>query len=155
MNNRIRCRTSILPVILCVPITATICGCGSQQTDLVQSGYVSLEPTLRGSLSHEPEVSEVGGELVVSGQLDSGELTNGGHVDVWVTGPDGATVYEAAVNFRKPAPPTNTGGRWGTYRDPRTNLHATYSVQFPGLPPQGSVVHVKFDPQPHAKTGDK
>lgn len=146
----------IVRSVLVPGMLVTVCaGCASEHKDLVQSSYVSLEPTLAASLSHPPEVYEKGGELVIEGRLDSGEVTNGGHVDVWVNGPDGTTVYEAAVNFRKPTTQTQTGGPRGGYRGPRSNPHATYSVRFPGLPPQGSVVHVKFDSQPHVKTGDR
>lgn len=144
---------SVLPSTLYVAIVAAFSGCASHQSDLLQNGYVSLEPTLSGSLSHAPEISERDGEMVVSGRLDSGEITNGGHVDVRVVGPDGATVYEAAIDFRKPRPQSQTGGPKGGYRGPRTNPHATYSVRFPGLPPQGSVVHVKLDAMPHGKAG--
>lgn len=141
--------------LLCGGMFIVCAGCASRPNDLVQSSYLSVEPTLASSLSHPPEVYEKDGELVVEGRLDSGDVTNGGHVDVWVSGPDGRAVYEAAVNFRKPAAQTQTGGPRGGYRGPRTNPHATYSVRFPGLPPQGSVVHVKFDSQPHASAGGK
>jgi hypothetical protein len=141
-------------VLACGILVAACTGCASQHKDLVQTSYVSLEPTLTASLAHPPEVYETDGELVVEGRLDSGEVAKGGHIDVWVKGPDGTTVYEAAVNFRKPPAQTQTGGPRGGYRGPRTNPHATYSARFPGLPPQGSVVHVNLDSQPHPKMGD-
>jgi hypothetical protein len=142
-------------VLACVVLVAACSGCASQHKDLVQTSYLSLEPTLTASLSHPPEVYETDGELVIEGRLDSGEVAKGGHIDVWVKGPDGTTVYQAAVNFRKPPAQTQAGGPRGGYRGPRTNPHATYSVRFPGLPPQGSVVHVKLDSQPHAQMGDE
>lgn len=155
MKSAVLTLKTIQSVLACAVLVAACTGCASQHKDLVQASYVSLEPTLTASLAHPPEVYETDGELVVEGRLDSGDITKGGHIDVWVNGPDGTTVYEAAVNFRKPLVQTQTSGPRGGYRGPRTNPHATYSVRFPGLPPQGSVVHVKFDPQPHAKTGDK
>ena len=155
MKSSARVLKSVRLALCCGGISIVCVSCASRPNDLVQSSYLSLEPALASTLSHPPEVYEKGGELVIEGRLDSGEIVNGGHVDVWVNGPDGTTVYEAAVNFRKPTAQTQTGGPRGGYRGPRTNPHATYSVRFPGLPPQGSVVHVKFDSQPHVKTGEK
>lgn len=150
------CTLNMIQAVVASTLLVFACaGCASQHKDLVEASYLSLEPTLTASLAHAPDVFEKDGELVIEGRLDSGEITKGGHIDVWVKGPDGTTVYEAAVNFRKPAAQTQTGGPRGGYRGPRTNPHATYSIRFPGLPPQGSVVHVKFDSQPHVKMENK
>lgn len=131
-------------------VLSILSGCAADRTDLVRSGYLSLQPTLTASLAHPPEVYEQDGALVVKGQLDSSEINKGGHVDVQVIGPDGAIVYDASVNYRKPQAQTPTGPR-GQYRGPRSpsESHATYAVRFPGLPPAGSVVRVKYDPQQH------
>lgn len=137
-------------VLACGMLVVTIAGCASERKDLVQASYLSLEPTLTTTLSHPPEVYENNGALVVEGRLDSGDVAKGGHIDVWVRDPNGTTVYEAAVNFRRPSARTQTGGSRGASRATRASQHATYSVRFPGLPPQGSVVHVKYDPEPHA-----
>ena len=133
-----------------------LAGCASNRTDLVKTGYLSLQPTLTASLGHPPEVYEQDGGLVVNGRLDASEATKGGHVDVQVVGPDGAVVFDASVNYRKPSAQTQTGPR-GSVRGPRSpaDSHATYSVRFPGLPPEGSVVRVKYDPQPHQSEGTK
>ena len=141
---------------LIVTSLACLGGCASNRTDLVKSGYLSLQPTLTASLAHAPEVYERDGALVVEGQLDSSETAKSGHVDVQVVGPDGTVVYDASVNYRKPVAMTPSGPR-GSYSGPRSRAdrHATYSVQFPGLPPVGSVVRVKFDPQPHQREGSK
>ena len=155
MNSNVSTFKIVESVVISGVLVAACAGCVSQHRDLVQSSYVSLEPALTASLSHPPEVYEKDGGFVVEGRLDSGEITNGGHVDVWVSGPDGTAVYEAAVKFIKPAAQAQTGGPRGGYRVPRISSHATYSVRFPGLPPQGSVVHVKFDSQPHTDRGDK
>src|SRR5690349_8223550 len=120
----------VLSAALCGITAAVLCACASTKTNLLQQEYVSLAPA--ESLSHPPEVYEDNGEFVVSGKLDSAEAINRGHVDVTVVGPDGTKVYEASVDFRKPRPQT-TGTR-GTVHASRTDLHATYSVRFPGLP---------------------
>ena len=122
MKSSARVLKSVQLALCCGGMSIVCVGCASRPNDLVQSSYLSLEPTLAASLSHPPEVYEKGGELVIEGRLDSGEVTNGGHVDVWVNGPDGTTVYEAAVNFRKPTAQTQTGGPRGGYRGPRSNL---------------------------------
>lgn len=155
MKSAVSTLKSIQSVLACSVRVAACTGCASQHNDLVQTSYVSLEPNLTTQLTHPPEVYETDGQLVVEGQLDSGQVTKGGHIDGWVKGPGGTTVYEAAVNFRKPPTQTQTGGPRGGSRGPRTNPHASCSVRFPGLPPQGSVVHVKIDSQPHPKMGDK
>ena len=133
-----------------------LAGCASNRTDLVKTGYLSLQPTLTASLAHPPEVYEQDGGLVVNGRLDSAEATKGGHVDVQVVGPDGTVVFDASVNYRRPSATTPSGPR-GTARGPRSpaDSHATYSVRFPGLPPSGSVVHVQYDAQPHSAEGPK
>lgn len=137
-------------------LCAVLGGCASNRTDLVKSGYLSLQPNLTAQLAHAPDVYEQGGGLVVDGQLDSSEVSRGGHVDVQVVSPDGTVVYDASVNYRKPSAQAPTGPR-GTYRGPRSSAdsHSTYSVRFPGLPPHGSVVRVKYDPQPHQAEGSK
>ncbi len=137
-------------VLVAVAMGILLAGCASTRTDLVKSGYLSLQPTLTAALSHSPDIYERDGGLVVDGRLDSSEVTKGGHVDIQVIGPDGEVVYDAAVNYRQPSSRTPTGPR-GSQREPRSqgDSHATYSVRFPGLPPEGSVVRVKHDPQPH------
>ena len=143
----------LIPLLVIVSILS---GCASNRTDLVKTGYLSLQPTLTASLAHPPEVYEQEGELVVKGQMDSSEVRKGGHVDIQVVGPDGAVVYDASVNYRMPQAPMPVGPR-GQYRGPRSSSenHATYAVRFPGLPPAGSVVSVKYDPQPHGASGSK
>lgn len=137
-------------VLAAVAMSILLAGCASTRTDLVKSGYLSLQPTLTAALSHSPDIYERDGGLVVDGWLDASEVTKGGHVDIQVIGPDGEIVYDAAVNYRQPSLLTPTGPR-GSQRGPRSQAdsHATYSVRFPGLPPEGSVVRVKQDPQPH------
>lgn len=143
-------------MILIVTTLTFVSGCASNRTDLVKSGFLSLQPTLTASLANPPEVYERQGALVVDGQLEASEVTKGGHVDVQVIAPDGTVVFGAQVNYRRPATQMPTGPR-GTYRGPRSpaDSHATYSVTFPGLPPEGSVVRVKYDPQPHDVDGSK
>lgn len=129
-------------------------GCASNRTDLVQSGYLSVEPTLTKTLSHAPEVYEQDGGLVVSGTLDSDEATRGGHIDVSVVAPDGTVAYDATVGYQKPAEYRKVGPR-GRPRGARSSANTTYSVRFPGLPPGGSVVKVRHDPLSHAAPGEQ
>lgn len=121
-------------------------GCASGRVDAVEARLVTLEPTLRKSLPHAPKAYKQDGGLVVEGQLDADEATYGGHVDVVVIGPDGAQIYDAAVNYKQP-PHRPAGGRRGprSTRSPAAN-HTTYSVRFPGMPPEGSIVKVKHNP---------
>lgn len=144
------------PLIPILVILSLLSGCASNRTDLVKTGYLSLQPTLTASLAHPPEVHEQDGGLVVNGRLDSSEVSKGGHVDVQVVGPDGAVVYDASVNYRKQQAQMATGPR-GQRRGSRSSSDspATYSVRFPGMPPAGSVVRVKYDPQPHGASGSK
>lgn len=148
--------TNMHRFVLILTSLACLGGCASNRTDLVKSGYLSLQPTLTASLAHAPEVFERDGALVVEGLLDSSETTKGGHVDVRVVAPDGTVAYNASVTFRRPAAMTRTGPR-GSYSGPRSRAdsHATYSVRFPGLPPAGSAVLVRFDAQPHQPEGSK
>ncbi len=129
-------------------------GCARDRTDLVRSGYLSVEPTLTKALSHAPEVYEQDGSLVVSGKLDSDEATRGGHIDVSVVAPDGTIAYDATADYRKPSAYRHVGPR-GRPRGARSSAdsYATYSVRFPWLPPKGSVVRVQRDPLPHAAPG--
>lgn len=129
-------------------------GCADSRIDLVQSGYLSVEPTITRALAHAPEVHEQDGGLVVSGKLESDEATRGGHIDVSVVAPDGTIAYDATVNYRKPAAHRRVGPR-GRPLGARSSAgsYATYSVRFPGLPPRGSIVKVLHDPLPHAAPG--
>ncbi|MBL8886463.1 MAG: hypothetical protein JNK16_07370 [Phycisphaerales bacterium] len=96
------------------------------------------------------------GDLVVSGRVERGLPSEyGGHVDVSVVAPDGKTVYDARLNYK--AEPTSshewTGPKHGMYRRVRTHrygAYGAYSVRFPDLQPDGSVVKVRYDPAPHA-----
>lgn len=139
-----------------VVVAGSIGGCASNRTDLVQSGYLTLDPAQAqaNTLAHLPELYAQDGDLVVAGKLDTGEATRGGHVDVSVIAPGGTVVYDASVNYAKPTAQQPVGPR-GQPRGTRTSAgnHAIYSVRFPGLPPQGSVVRVKHDPVPHAAKG--
>ncbi len=151
MMSRMRVQKLVPLAVLCSAMVTVLCACASTKTDLLQQGYVSLQPATAEPLSHPPEVFEEEGGLVVSGRLESAEALKGGHVDVSVVGPDGTTVYQASVDFRKPQ--SQTSGPRGMVRPSRTDSHATYSVRFPGLPPKGSVVHVKVEAGPHGKSG--
>ena len=81
-------------------VAGSIGGCASNRTDLVQSGYLTLDPAQAqaNTLAHSPKLYAQDGDLVVAGKLDTGEATRGGHVDVWVIAPGGTVVYDASVN---------------------------------------------------------
>lgn len=137
-------------ILIAVALSGLLAGCASTRSDLVKSGYLSLQPTSTAALTHSPSVYERNGGLVVDGWLDASEVIKGGHVDIQVISPDGTVVFDAAVNFRQPTSRTPTGPR-GSSRGSRSQAdsHATYLVQFPGLPPKGSVIRVVHDTQPH------
>ena len=148
--------------LLGIVVLVGIClfgGCASQ-TDLVASGRVTLEPRIDRALRSPPDVHEDEGDLVVSGRLDRGLPKDlGGHLDVTVVAPDGTTVYDAQVNYR--ADTASVAGtpqpRHGSSRGARTRYgnYRVYSVRFPGLPPDGSVVRVRHDPDTHPASEPK
>jgi hypothetical protein len=128
-------------------------GCASG-ADLIAAGRATLEPRIDRTLRAPPAVLDHDGELVISGRLERGLMRDlGGHIDVTVTGPDGVIVYEAQVEYQADyVPPTGSHGpRAGSFRRAHTRYgsYGVYSVAFPGLPPDGSVVRVKHDRQPH------
>lgn len=134
-------------------------GCASQR-DLVAAGRITLEPKIDRALRQPPEVYEEAGELVVAGRLERGLPRDlGGHIDVAVIAPDGATVYDAQVNYR--ADTVSSAGapkpRHGSFRRAHTRYgsYGVYSVRFPGLPPDGSVVRVRHDPDTHPASEPK
>lgn len=136
-----------------VLVTIPFIGCAGARTDLVRSGYLTLEPQLTKALPNVPNIYEEDGSLVVDGQLDDSAATQGGHVDVKVVAPDGVIVYDAQVNYRRHVTgAAATPGRRARLAQNRVSDHYHYSVRFPGLPPEGAVVRVVFDPQPHNKT---
>ena len=137
----------------------TLGGC-CHQRDLIRAGRVELEPRIDRVLRRPPEVYEDKGDLVISGRLERGLPRDlGGHMDVSVVAPDGATVYDVEMDYRgdtisRPGVPAP---RYGTFRRVRTHRYgsyAAYAVRFPGLPPDGSVVHIRHDYQPHARRAD-
>ena len=133
---------------------ALLGGCASGN-DLIAAGWVTAEPRVDRALRKPPEVYEDKGDLVVSGRLERGLPRDlAGHMDVTVIAPDGTLVYDAQVNYRAgTVSPTGTPTPWhGSLRRAHTRYgsYGVYSVRFPGLPPEGSVVKVKHDPEPHS-----
>lgn len=139
-----------ISITVAIALTVPLLGCAANRTNLVRAGYVTLAPQLTKPLSHAPSVYDEEGSLVIDGELDDNAGMQAGHIDVKVVAPDGVVVYDAQVNYRRhvskttPAP----GRRARLYRQ-RARDHYHYAVRFPGLPPEGSVVHVVFDPRPH------
>ncbi|MBX3407763.1 MAG: hypothetical protein KF869_13475 [Phycisphaeraceae bacterium] len=147
------------PGVLLLALSAPLLvagGCACRGTDLIAAGKVTAELRIDRSLRTPPEICAEDGELVISGRLERGLPRDlGGHIDVTVLTPDGATVYDARVNYCGdtvssvgiPAP------RHSSFRRARTRYgsYGIYSVRFPGLPPDGSVVKVRHDPAPHTE----
>lgn len=68
-------------------------------------------------------------------------------------------MYVAQVNYREnTVSPAGAPARWhGSFRRAHTRYgsYGVYSVRFPGLPPDGSVVRVKHDPDTHPASEPK
>lgn len=145
----------LLQLVACEMIAANLplAGCASG-TDLIAAGHVTLEPRIDRALREPPDVLDRNGELVISGRLERGlPRALGGHIDVTVTGPDGSLVYDAQVDYQTDAAPSSRSGgpRSGSFRraHSRYGSRGVYSISFPGLPPGGSVIRVKYDRKPH------
>lgn len=128
-------------------------GCTSQQ-DLIAAGRITLEPEIDHALRKPPDVYEENGDLVVAGRLERGlPRDSRGHIDVTVIAPDGVRIYDAQVNYRADtvASAGNPKPRHGSFRRSHTRYgsYGVYSVRFPGLPPDGSIVRVSHDPDVH------
>lgn len=154
MNILLRCGSSILVVGISLAAPVLLGGCASG-TDLIAAGRVTVEPQIDRALRGPPEVYEEGGDLVVSGRLERGLPRDaGGHIDVAVIAPNGATVYDAQVNYRAGTTSSRgtPGPRHGSFRGTHTRSggYGVYSVRFPGLPPDGSVIKVSHHPEPHS-----
>lgn len=151
------------PGVLLLALSAPLLvagGCACRGTDLIAAGKVTAELRIDRSLRAPPEICAEDGELVISGRLARGvRASAGSHVDVAVVDPFGTTVYEARLNYK--ASPTYThewaGPKHGVYRRARTRYgsYGVYAVRFPGLPPDGSVVRVRHDPDTHPASEPK
>ena len=138
---------------------APMSGCGSER-DLIAGGHMELEPRIDRTLRRPPEVYEDQGDLVISGRLERGLPRDlGGHMDVSVVAPDGATVYDVELGYQgdtisRPGVPAPRYGTFCRVRTHRYGSYAAYAVRFPGLPPDGSVVYIRHDYQSHAPGTD-
>lgn len=140
----------------CSLAAATLLGGCASGNDLIAAGRVTVEPRIDRSLRKPPEVYEDKGDLIVAGRLERGlPLDLGGYIDVTVLAPDGATVYKSQVNYRADTESSvgAPGPRHSSFRraHTRNGSYGVYSVRFPGLPPDGSVVKVKHELPPHPK----
>lgn len=137
-----------------VQIAMLLGGCANQP-DLIAAGRITLEPRIDRALRQPPEVSEDDGDLIIAGRLARGLPRDlGGHVDVLVTAPDGATVFDARLNYQADAVspagiPQPLYGSFERVSTRRYGSYLAYVVRFPGLPPDGSVVKVRHDPESH------
>ncbi|MGD9692400.1 MAG: hypothetical protein AB7G17_13265 [Phycisphaerales bacterium] len=129
-------------------------GCASGN-DLIAAGRVAVEPHIAQTMRKPPEVYEDKGDLVIAGRLErSLQRDLAGHIDVAVIGPDGAMVYDAKVNYNGVTTYNKewSGPKHAVFRQVRTRRYGSYwaySVRFPGLPPEGSVVKVRHEPGPN------
>lgn len=151
MRNPLSRRIVTVAAVLSTVVMMAACAC---ERDLIASGRVAAEPHFDQVLRKPPEVCEDKGDLVVSGRLENGHPHFlGGHIDVVVVAADGTIVYDAQVNYRTDTTSSHgtPGPRSGSFRDSRTRhgSHGVYSMRFPGLPPNGSVIRVRYDPRPH------
>lgn len=134
-----------------IAVAALLGGCASGN-DLIAAGLVTAEPRLDPALRKPPEIYAENGDLVVSGRLERGlPLEDAGHIDVVVVAPDGKTVYDARLDYEGETTSSHesTGPKHGVYQRVRTRRYGSYlaySVRFPGLPPEGSVVRVRHVP---------
>lgn len=98
-------------------------------------------------------------DLIAAGRLERGlPRDSGGHIDVTVIAPDGVTVYDAQVKYRAETSSAGTPKpRHGSLRRAHTRYgsYGVYSVRFPGLPPDGSVVRVRHEPDTHPASDPK
>lgn len=137
--------------IVLASVLTLLSGCAASRSDLVSSGKLTLESAVTRSLTHVPTVEIADGDLLVSGKLDEVEAVAGGHLDITVTAPDGVVVHDAVVNYGRPSSShtTQLGPRGASRRVQTGPKHATFSVRFPGLPPEGSKVRVRLDTTIH------
>lgn len=138
----------------CLVAAAMLGGCASGN-DLIAAGRVAVEPHIDQTLRRPPEVYEDKGDLVIAGRLERGLPRDlGGHIDVAVIAPDGRAVYDAQVNYKAGTTSTHewSGPKDAVFRRARTHRtgsYGVYSIRFPGLPPEGSLVKVRHEPGPH------
>lgn len=149
MNTRVR-----QPLIWVAILMASVLAACANPPDLIDSGRVTLEPRIDQALRQPPGVYEDKGDLVVAGRLAPGSTPDPrSHIDVRVTAPDGATVFDARLNYQadtvSPADvPKPLYGSFDRVSTRRYGRYLAYAVRFPGLPPDGSVVRVRHDSEP-------
>lgn len=139
---------NLCPPCLLLMLAFVLSGCGR---DLLAHGDVMMEPRLDSVMRSPPSVTEAHGDLVVSGRLSSRFTKSADSaIAVSVTAPDGSMVYEASVRYHDGASssaglpaPTKASFR-SVYA--RHSFYGAYDIRFPGLPPRGSVLRVRFIP---------
>lgn len=142
------------PSARAVVLIAFLLGGCANQPDLIDAGHVILEPRIDRAMRQPPEVYEDKGDLVVTGRLEPGAPPGpGSHVDVTVTAPDGATIFDARLNYQADTVsaadvPKPLYGSFDRVRTRRYGSYLAFVVRFSGLPPDGSVVKVRHDSEP-------
>lgn len=139
-----------MAVMLVLLAAASLLG-GCAGRDLIAARRVVVEPRLDRMLRDPPEVREVAGDLFVSGRLARGlRGDQGGHVIVTVIDPGGTTLHDVQLNYLADvvsapgtAPPLEG---WFRRALTRHGSYGVYSVRFPGVPPDGSLIKVRREP---------
>ncbi len=133
-------------------VLAAMTACGSRQFDLIASGKLALEPHIDQFLRVPPEIYEGQGDLVISGRLERAFAEDlPGHICVAVVAPDDTIIYSTELNYKGEftSAKNTLAPRSATFRRTRTRYGSSslYSLHFPVLPPQGSIVRVRHIPE--------
>lgn len=129
-------------------------GCASSTTDLVRSGYVSLRANEETSQKLQLGVYDNDGALLVEGTVRAREVDLGTHLDVAIVAPSGELVGDANVNFRRHVSSNARVPGRGAARPIRLGApHYHFSLRFPNLPPEGSIVRYSIDNSAHPPSG--
>ena len=122
--------------------TAIISACAAERVDLVAAGVVTLEPHAAGKVAIAwSSAYKQNGTLIVSGVLtrhDHIGLPVKAHVDATILSPDGRTL-DTACSKAIYVPRRITG---------RGQSLKRFSIYFPSVPPQGSLVRLVCHSEP-------
>jgi hypothetical protein len=131
-------------VVMFFTVTAVIIsGCAANRVDLVAAGVLTLEPRAAGKVTIAwSSVYKEDDSFVIAGVLtrhDHIGLPIKAHVDATILSPDGRTV-DTACSKSIYVPRRITG---------RGQSLKRFSIYFPCVPPQGSLVRLVCHSDPH------
>lgn len=115
-------------------------GCVQHRVDLKATEAIELKVTAPKDLNLRTSVFGDDGNLVVLGRVSRGALDRRqipGHIDVVISSPQGEVVSTLKATFRDL--PT-----WRHGPSP-----VAFRAEFPGLPPEGSLVQVTYHTESH------